>query len=804
MIPKQPKHAFDPADASNFRQAFRELGYEGGDAVGALIDTWPDYVVLMDFEGTVRCANARSIDVLGWRPEDIVGRPAADFVPAEEHLAMQETVEHLRAGDQIPLYERRFVDRTGNERTVEISASVLRDADAQPVGLLSIIRDITERRRAEVFIRRLVEGASVAVGADYLDSFSLALVQAFGVTAAGIVRFDASSGTLKKGAYAVAGKLMTGYPPVDGHTPHHDAIIAGLTQIESGARALYPEDGELDRLGIESYTGLPLRSRRGVLLGVLFLMDKRPALLDVEQWALRAFADRAVLELEHIEQRRWVEREARRRKRLLRHVPAAFYERAPDPDQPPDYLGSDVAHISGYEASRWERPLKQWLELVDDRDRDRVGTTIVAALASRTPYRVEFRVLGEDGETRWIRDEATPVLEDGRDLYAGVLLDVTAQRLFQEQVANTRRLESIGFLAAGVAHDFNNLLMTSIGQLSLAKADQDDGLDVGDRLAEIEKALVRAAGLTRQLQSLSKGGDPIRRSCDLRETIHRTVRFATEGTQVRSHFDFQEGLWPCSADEGQMAQVVENLILNAVQAMPDGGDLVIAARNEEFDAVGSIPLGVGRYVRFTVADSGEGMEPSVIDQIFDPYFSTKEKGFGLGLASSHAIVRRHGGHLHARSEPGQGTTMTFYLMAGEESELPDMLQGPSQRATTSNRALVLDDDPAVQAVVVKMLRRLGLEATTASTGEEAIECVRADRDSDRVIDFALLDLTIREGLGGRQAAREIRSIAPDLPLIATSGYSEDPVMSSFREYGFDDSIPKPYTMDQLRQLIARL
>ena len=803
-MPNPSEEPLACARASDFRAVLRELGFEGGDAVGQLIESWPDYVVLLDLEGTIRCASERSLDVLGWRPEEIVGRPAAEFVAEDERETMHSTINRVQAGERLPVYERRFIDRAGTERPVEISASVLRNAPDEPVAVLGIIRDISERRRAEVFTRRLVEGAAGTAGARFLDDFSLALAQAFRVTAAGIVRFDAADGTLKTGAYAVAGQLLGDYPTLGLRTPHHDVTSGNSIRIERGVRDLYPQDSELERLGIESYTGVPLTSRDGRMLGVLFLMATRAAAIDLEQWALRAFEERAVLELERLEQRRSIEREASRRRRLLRHVPAALYERAPDTSVAPDFLDSEVEHITGWDLSQWERPLEQWLELVEEPHRDRVRTTIEAAFAARAPYRVEYRLADQSGGVRWLRDEATPVVEDGRDHYAGVLLDVTAQRLFHDQVANTRRLESIGFLAAGVAHDFNNLLMTSIGQLSLAKVDQEEGVDVSERLAEIEKTLMRAAGLTRQLQSLAKGGHLLRKPCDLCEMIRRTVRFATESTEVRAHYDFEIGLWPCLADEGQMAQVVENVVINAVQAMSGRGELLVRARNVSVEALGELPLGIGRYVRFSVTDTGEGMEPSVVDQIFDPYFSTKDKGFGLGLASSHAIVRRHGGHLYAESSPGQGTTMTFYLMAGDEEEPTDSNSGPIHQSAPCSRALVLDDDPAVLAVVVKMLTRLGLEVVTATTGEEAIECVRAELAAERNIDFALLDLTIHRGLGGRQAAREIRVLAPELTLIATSGYSEDPTMSGFAEYGFDDSLPKPYTMKQLRNLIAVL
>lgn len=792
----------DSAQASEFRRACRRLDCEGGGVAGTLLEAWPDYIVLTELDGTIRFANARYAEILGQSTDEIVGRDVGEFVSETERGVVASNLERLRQGEHLPTYERRFVDRNGNERIVEISASTLFDPSGAPAGVLSIGRDVSEDRRTEVFIRRLVEGAAGAVGAEYLDRFSLALVQAYGVAAAGILPVDPADGTLRGGSYAVSGQLLTGYPSLADHTPHHAVANGDRIQIEKDARSLYPADRELDRLEIESYTGLPLTARDGTMLGVLFLMDSRPATLDLEQWALRAFVDRAVLELENLEQRRVAEREARRRHRLLSHVPAALYEREPDPSLAPDFLGSEVKDITGWPRASCERPLDEWLELVDESDRRRVRATIGAALEGRMPYRVEFRVVGQEGEVRWIRDEATPVLEDGRDIYAGVLLDVTAQRLFQDQVSNSRRLESVGFLAAGVAHDFNNLLMTSIGQLSLAKAEQDDGEDVSTRLVEIEKTLVRAAGLTRQLQSLSKGGDPIREPMDLRDMIRRTVRFATDGTKVAMRFEFEHDLWPCLADEGQMAQVVENLALNAMQAMPDGGELVVRASNEEIQTVGPMPLGVGRYVRFSVTDSGQGMAPSILNQIFDPYFSTKEKGFGLGLASSHAIVRRHGGHLYAESSPGKGTTMTFYVMAADAREPDDPESGATQLLRGSSRALVLDDDPAVRSVVVRMLRRLGLEVVTASTGEEAIDLVRAQTEADHPIDFALLDLTIRDGLGGRQAAREIRLLEPELPLIATSGYSEDPIMSSYEEYGFDGSIPKPYTMEQLRRLIG--
>lgn len=399
-------------------------------------------------------------------------------------------------------------------------------------------------------------------------------------------------------------------------------------------------------------------------------------------------------------------------------------------------------------------------------------------------------------------------IRDAQGVTMGAVLvfrDVTEKQRLERELQRASKLEAIGLLAGGIAHDFNNLLTAIGGNISLASLSLEADEEAKESLAEAEKATYRARDLTQQLLTFAKGGAPIKETASLVELLRDSTGFALRGLPVRCHFDIAEDLWPVEVDRGQISQVVNNLVMNAVEAMPTGGFIKVSAENVRVDG-DEVALPPGDYVRVVVQDHGVGIPPDRMDRIFDPYYSTKEGGSGLGLATTYSIVRRHNGHIEVESQIGVGSTFRVYLPAlpnavrqqRPEPAPPPVLQG------RRGRILVMDDEETVRRVVKKTLERLGYEVAVVAEGEAAIQAYLEARGSGEQYDAVIMDLTVPGGMGGKEAARALRSVDPKACIIASSGYSNDPVMSESAAYGFSGVIAKPYRPTELDELLRRV
>jgi CheY-like chemotaxis protein/two-component sensor histidine kinase len=333
-----------------------------------------------------------------------------------------------------------------------------------------------------------------------------------------------------------------------------------------------------------------------------------------------------------------------------------------------------------------------------------------------------------------------------------------------------------------------------------------DQKQLATRLTSIAASCARARGVTNQLLTFSKGGAPVKATASISELVTECTRFTLSGSPVAPQFDISSDLWPAEVDAIQIGQVIQNLVLNAMQAMgPRGGILTVALRNAELDA-SSLPARIslppGRYVWLTVADTGAGIPAEYLDRIFDPYFSTKEKGTGLGLAVCYSIVRAHGGAITVESDVGAGTRFSIYLPASTRpvAHVPELPPPPPRGLR--GRVLLMDDDPTVAEVTQEMLESLGYATRTASCGEDAVEQFRHADAQSEPFDTVILDLTVPGGLGGRDTLPQIRAVRPDVRVLATSGYADDPVLANYREYGFDGVLPKPFTLAELARALG--
>jgi PAS domain S-box-containing protein len=390
-----------------------------------------------------------------------------------------------------------------------------------------------------------------------------------------------------------------------------------------------------------------------------------------------------------------------------------------------------------------------------------------------------------------------------RNLRLDIYTDITERESLQNRLLNAQRLESLGVLAGGIAHDFNNILTGIMGNISMARMVLATPEKSARLLDNAEKATLRARELASQLLTFAKGGAPVKKTVSIRKIVQESLSLALRGTNVRGIIAIPACLHDIEADEGQISQVFNNIVINAVQAMPEGGKITVQAMNIAFAGENRLMLRSGDYVKLSFSDEGCGMAEDVLNKIFDPYFTTKPGGFGLGLASVHSIVSRHGGHIEARSKVGAGTTFTLFLPStgttSSASEICERFTPPELPA--GGLVLVMDDEEVIRDLAAEMLGHLGYEVMTCATGEEAVWKYRMAKEGNKPFLFVIMDLTIPGGMGGRECAKDILAFDPYARLIASSGYSNDPVMADFCDYGFCGSIAKPYTLEGLTRVL---
>lgn len=390
-----------------------------------------------------------------------------------------------------------------------------------------------------------------------------------------------------------------------------------------------------------------------------------------------------------------------------------------------------------------------------------------------------------------------------------ILLDITEIEQLRTELERSQKLESIGMLAGGIAHDFNNIMTAILGNISLVKLSLAETDEIYDAIQRAETACFRARDLSRQLLTFAKGGAPSPMPTDVAKLVREALRLSTAGSSVAASFAIEDDIPYAYIDNGQIIQCFNNIILNAIQAMPKGGTLSIRLRKEllvdprelknENTYYPLLPA-PGPYVVVEFKDSGPGIPASLLDKIFDPYVSTKHGGSGLGLAITYSILKRHGGAIAVQSREGEGTLFTIYLPPSTETTQQE--ENLSKVQFSKGRILVMDDEYAVRMVVDRMLRRLGYEPTVTANGEAAIEQFEKAQKEQWAFSAVILDLTVVSGLGGIETAQRIRTIDPTIPIFVASGYADAPVMSEYHSYGFSGVIPKPFGIEELSQKLV--
>jgi PAS domain S-box-containing protein len=765
-----------------------------------------------------RYVNRGAIDLLGYAREELLALTPVALQPQFDEERFRKLIAPL-LDRQLPALTYCTTQRRRDGRFIDVEM-LLQHIPDDRLGdsLVAIGRDVTERKRAERRLEAQYATARVLAEAESLDQAGGQILQAvcdaLGWDFGALWEIDPSAGVLRCVQSWERGRRLDEFAGVSRALTF--APGRGLPgRVWSSGRPVWIPDVTLDsnfprasvaqRVGLHGAFCFPIRSQ-GQVTGVIECFSHGVQPPDPELLALLAAVGS---QIGQFTARRRAEEALRFQKTVLESQSEAAIDGIL-------VVGHDDRILShnGRFVEIWRLPQ----EVIRDGSDTAALAAVLRLLVDPDGFMAKVRELYRDPEAH-SRDEIR--LTDGRtlDRYSAPLRgqdgryygriwyfrDITEKLRFEDERLRAQKLESIGLLAGGIAHDFNNILTTILLNLHLGRL----GLRVEDRrferLIEAERAALRARDLTHQLLTFSKGGAPERKPVGVAELVRDSATFALRGANVQAAFMLPDDLWTVDVDEGQIGQVIHNLVLNAAQAMPHGGAVELSAHNLALPGASEaarLPLPPGNYVCLVVRDHGVGIPMAVLHKIFDPYFTTKPRGSGLGLATSYSIVQRHDGLITVESVEGAGTTFAVYLPAS------DRVAAPRARAAAAldvcGRILFMDDEPTVTEAAAQMLLNFGHEVACAADGAEAVELYRRAHQSGARFDAVILDLTVAGGMGGCETVQRLLELDPAVKAIVASGYTNDPVLINPAAHGFVGMLAKPFNVDELRCVLQRL
>jgi PAS domain S-box-containing protein len=803
--------------------------------LNAVVENSTDSIYVKDLQGRYLMINPAGAAFFGRNMEEVLGRDDSEIFSAESAEKICEADSRaLTCGT--PLTIEETITTAGVTRTYLTTKGAYCDAEGKVIGLFGIAREITERKRAEFerettieFLRLVNESASTRELIEVVVGF---FQQKSGCEAAGVrlregddyPYFEArgfpqdfikventlctrdSAGEIVRDSTGnpviecMCGNVICGrFDPSkpfftsEGSfwTNSTTELLASTSEADRQARTRNRCHGE----GYESVALIALRFGEEHL-GLLQLNDRRTGLFTSEVITLwERLAGYLAVALAKFRAEEALQESEKRFRTLCDSAPIGIFRS--DSEGNTIYCNPRWEEITGKSAP--EGRGKGWIEAIHPDDRIELRKVWLEATATGRGYSHEHRYLTSQGRTIWVRGLANPIKSpDGKIFgYVGTLEDITELRLARQEMIKTQKLESLGILAGGIAHDFNNILTAILGNISLARLQLHDPEKATIRLKEAENATARAKDLTQQLLTFARGGEPVKKIIDVRGLMREAADFALHGSSVSCAFALADDLWPLEADEGQLSQVIHNLVLNAVQAMPEGGTVTISAANVSAAQTGK------RFMKITVADTGGGIPEHHLRMIFDPYFTTKQQGSGLGLATSYSIIRKHGGKIRVTSTLGKGSTFHVSLPASEHA----IEARPDSRTDVphgSGSVLVMDDEEVVRDITEAILEQLGYAVECVKNGSEAIDLYRKRKEAGTPFAVVIMDLTIPGGMGGKEAITSLLETDPNVIAVVSSGYSTDPVMANYREYGFSAVLTKPYRLQEMSKVLQGL
>jgi PAS domain S-box-containing protein len=748
----------------------RSLLQESEEKYRRLVEISPDAILVGDDSQRIVYANPAARRMLQAKSlEDLAGRSYLDFVHPEDRDLSAVRVSTMPEGEFRPTRCHRLVGLEGKTIHVE-STGVVFSYQGKKM-LQGVFRDITDRWETEGALRESEKR--------FREMAELLPEVIFQIDLEGNISF------INQRAFS-----LFGYEPED--------LARGINAFE----VLMPEerrraaenirrvlDGE--EVGAIHYQ---CQKKDGSLFpGLIF---SSPVIRNGKIVGLLG----CVIDISNLKKTEEALRQSEEKYRqIMEHAPAGIYE--------VDFVRKKfvavndmMCHYTGY--SQEEFLSMSPFDILTEESQRLFGERLKKILSGEpVPEVAEYRIKDKNKKERWVLISARYLCDQGKPRGATVVVhDITEKKKMEEEIQKGKKLESLGVLSGGIAHDFNNFLTAILGNLSLAKLDTDPAAEAYRLLEEAEKAAARAKDLTLQLLTFSKGGMPVRKLASLKEVIRESAEFVLRGSKAKPNFSFPEDLWAAEVDIGQISQVIQNLVINAEQAMPQGGVIEVRAENVFFPEGTENPGTPGKYLKITVQDRGMGIPEDHLPRIFDPYFTTKQKGSGLGLATAYAIVKKHEGCIEVHSTLGAGTLFQIFLPASEKPSPEKIVEG-EQAMNGNGRVLVMDDEEMIRGMFDKILSRMGYEVESAREGSEAVSLYQRARESGRTFDAVILDLTVPGGLGGKETFEQLRDLDPGVKAIVSSGYSNDPILAKYEDYGFKGMVAKPFDFSELSRTL---